>query len=143
MTIIQYILSLIVLVPNHPLNRSADLREEVAGYFEQYGERYDLEPTLLVHWAYRESSLRIDRTGKLGEVGICQAHGKHFRTCKAAGLDVSTWEGGIHCLAFLMDMDRRYCGSLEAGLRRYSTGSCHRGDKFVQRRLKAWKRVLK
>lgn len=142
MTIVQYILSMIVMVQSHPLNRDAELLENVAGYFEQYGEQYNIDPTLLIHWAYRESSLRVDRTGKLGEVGICQAHGKHHRTCKAEGLDVETWEGGIHCLAMLMDMDRRFCGSLERGLRRYSTGSCYRGEKFVKRRLKAWKRSL-
>jgi hypothetical protein len=143
MTIIKYILSLIVLVPNHPLNRDTELRKDVAGYFEKYGEQYDVDPTLLVNWGYREASLRIDRVGTRGEIGICQAHGKHLRTCKAAGLDVKTWEGGIHCMAMLIDMDRRWCGSLEGGLRRYSTGSCYRGKKFVRRRLKAWKRSMK
>jgi hypothetical protein len=142
MTALLLIIALIADTPNHPLNKNPELRSDVAGYFEHYGARHSIDPALLVYWAYRESSIRIDRTGLLGEKGICQAHGRHLRTCKRAGLDVGTWEGGIACMALLMDTDRTWCGSLEKGLRRYSTGSCERGEKFVRRRLKAWKRKV-
>jgi hypothetical protein len=144
----QLILALIMLTPNHPLNRDAELRADVVGHFEAAGKLYDIPPTLLVHWGNREASLRVDRVGKRGEKGICQAHGKHLATCRAAGLNINSddtrqaYRDGIYCMAMLMDMDRRFCGSLERGLRRYSTGSCEKGVKFVKRRLRDWRRAL-
>lgn len=145
-TIETIILALIICCPRHELNRDAELRAEVAGYFEEAGAEYDLDPSLLVYWAYRESSLRLGRVGKLGEVGYCQAHGKARKTCVAAGYDPETRSGGAMCLGLLMDMGRRRCGSLEKGAVWYATGSCRGSEKSrkkIKQRLKAWRRLAK
>lgn len=133
------ILSLVSCCPNHPLHKSDDLRSEVAGYFADAGERYDIDPVLLAYWAYRESSLRTDVVGKLGEVGLCQAHGKSASMCRRAGLGLETHHGGVYCMGYLMAAGRAHCGTLEAGLNYYASGSCKgtpRSRRIVKQRLR-------
>jgi hypothetical protein len=131
---------LIAATPRHELHDPV-LRAEVSGYFEAAGLQYDVPPTLLVYWAYRESSIRTDRTGKLGEVGLGQYHGVARQRCEDGGYNPATYRGGIYCMAMLMDESRRFCGSLEEGLRRYATGSCNRGVKTIKQRLRTWRRM--
>jgi hypothetical protein len=145
-SVIQLILVLIACCPRHELNRDPVLLAEVAGYFEAAGARYDVPPTLLVYYYYREASLRIDLLGKLGEVGLPQVHGVTRRRCEDAGYDPTTWRGGIYCGALLIDDSRRFCGSLERGLVRYASGSCvgtDRTRKKIKQRLRAWRMVAK
>jgi hypothetical protein len=138
-----FILALLILNPRHELNRDPELLTKVATYAIEAGNKYDIEPSLIIYWAYRESSLKIDAVGKLGEVGYCQAHGKAKKTCIAAGCDVVTRSGGLHCIALLLDMGRRYCGSLERGAVWYACGNCRGTEKTrkkIKQRLKEWKR---
>lgn len=138
-----FITSLLVLNPNHELNRNPELRADVAGHFEAAGKKYDVEPTLLVYWAYRESSLKITAKGKLGEVGYCQAHGKARKTCEVAGHNPTTREGGAMCLGLIMSMGRRRCGTLERGAVWYASGRCRgtpRTQKLIKWRLQEWRR---
>jgi len=133
---------LIICCPNHELNRDPVLRSEVAGYFEAAGRQYDVPPTLLVYWYYRESSLTTGVIGKLGEVGYAQVHGIARRTCEDGGYDPTTRRGGIYCGAMLMDEGRRYCGTLERGLVWYASGSCvgtEKTRKKIKQRLRAWR----
>lgn len=144
-TIEALILSLIICCPRHELNRDAELRSEVAGYFEAAGDKYDIDPTLMVYWAYRESSLKHTARGKLKEVGYAQANGVKRKTCMAAGHDATTRKGGAYCMALLFDMGRRRCGSLERGLVWYSSKyGCKGSPKaraLVKRRLKKWMKL--
>jgi len=138
-----FILSLIVLAPNHELVRHPELRAEVAGYFMLAGEKYNLEPSLLAYWAWRESWFQVDAVGTRGEIGYAQAHGKALKTCIAAGLDIKTREGGAHCIGLLLDMGMRMCGGLERGARWYASGSCRgsvRTKKKIKDRLHSWRR---
>lgn len=138
--VIAIIMQLVICCPNHPLNKSEDLRVEVAGHFEAAGDKFGILPALLVRWAYEESSLRLDAVGTRGEIGVCQAHGKALKTCRVAGYDVLTYRGGIYCMAMLMDMGQRRCGSLERGLYWYASGVCEgtpRARRITKRRLKA------
>lgn len=145
-TIETLILTLILCCPRHELNRDAELRSEVAGYFETAGKQYDMPPGLLVIWFEGEASLRIDRVGKLGEIGLPQVHGVVRRTCEEAGYDPKTWRGGIYCGAMAMAESVTFCGSLERGLNRYASGKCKgtpRSRKLVKRRLRAWRKVTR
>ena len=144
-TIENLILMLIMCCPRHELNRDAALRAEVAGYFAGAGVQYDIPPTLLVYWAYRESSLKTNVVGKLGEIGYGQVHGIARRTCQDGGHDPTTREGSIYCMAMLMDEGRRFCGSLESGLIWYASGSCRGSEKTrrkIKQRMKAWRRKI-
>ena len=135
---------LLKLNPRHPLLKDEVLRESVLKSFEEQGEKYKLEPSLLVYWAYRESSIRIDKVGSRGEVGIGQFHGIAKSTCKSSELDVLSWDGGIECMAMLIDMGLRYCGSLERGLVWYASGDCRnsKAEPKLKERLRSWKRIV-
>jgi hypothetical protein len=146
MTVVKYILILILLAPNHPLNKDERLLGRVSAICEVAGLKYDIPPTLVALWAYRESSLRLGRVGKLGEIGVCQAHGKALRECQRTGYDVTTYEGGLFCIAHLLDMGRSECGSLDAGGVWYATGSCtgsENANKKIKQRFAAWRRKVK
>lgn len=149
MKLAAYILSLLLSgpypEPKHTLVKDPGLRETVAQHAIEAGEAKGLDPYLLIYWAYQESRLKPDAVGKhpnpsgkvVKEKGICQVHGKARKTCDAAGLDVTTYAGGFRCLALLLDMGRRYCGSLEKGARWYMSGSCHKAKEKAERRLRA------
>lgn len=140
--LIKFILFLIALEPRHELNRDHDLLAEVEGYFVSAGEKYGVEPSLIAYQAYKESSIRIDVVGKKkGEKGYCQAHGKARRTCEAAGYDILTRKGGAFCIALLLDLNTRYCGSLEFGLARYASGSCYKAREKMKKRLESYERL--
>jgi len=105
---------------------------EIAKDFDRYGAQYDVDPVLLAVMAYQESSMRTDRVGKLGEVGMFQVHGRSKKACKAAGIQPL----GVECGAFLIDMNRRFCGSMKRGLYRYMSGDC-RGTPRARRKTSA------
>lgn len=114
---------------SNPANKHA---EDIARDFDRYGAQYDVDPVLLAVMAYQESSMRTDRVGALGEVGMFQVHGLSHRACKAAGIQPL----GVECGAFLLDMNRRYCGSMTRGLYRYMSGDC-RGTPRARRKTAA------
>jgi len=150
-TVIAMILQLIACCPRHEINRDPVLRAEVAGYFEAAGEKYDVPATLLVYWAYRESSLDRTAVGMipnkygvvLGEVGFMQVHGKAINMCLREGHSAYEMDGNIFCGAYLMDYGRNLCGSLERGLVWYASGSCvgtEKTRKKIKQRLRAWRK---
>lgn len=119
----------------NPANTSA---EKYAAEFDRYGEHYNVDPILLAVMAYQESSMISERIGALGEVGMFQVHGHHRGACVDAGINPF----GVECGAFLVDMDRRYCGSLKKGLYRYMSGSC-KGTPRAKRKTDARLRKAK
>jgi hypothetical protein len=138
------ILTLMSTAPNRPLYKDADRREEMAGYFVEAGDEYDLPPSLLVVWAFGESSLRTTAKGELGEIGIFQVHGRSRFACERKGLDLEKASGQIRCGAFLIDRARKHCGSLRQGFYRYASGKCHgtpRAIRITRRRLRQWTRL--
>lgn len=129
------ILFLMATAPCRQLYKDADARNDLAEQFVSAGERYGLDPALLVVWSFGESSLRGDAKGALGEIGLFQVHGKHRQACEGAGIEPR----GVECGAFLIDMDRRFCGGLERGLMRYASGKCSgtpRAKRIMKRRLR-------
>ena len=134
--------------PNAELARSRGAREVLAEEILESAEKYNIDPVLLTLWGYFESSLNQRARGKLGEVGIMQVHGKSRAACKAAGLDVMQRDENIECGALLIDMNRRYCGSMYRGLLRYSYKKCSGSPRAIRkvswrlRELDRWKRRL-
>lgn len=145
-TIAALIALLLAPAPNRALYKGAQKRGEMASIFVEAGERYNVDPILLVVWSFGESSLRTDAKGALGEVGLFQVHGRARKTCDGLGLDSSTTRGQIICGAALIDMDRRYCGDLAKGLHQYASGKCAgtpRARRIVKRRFRQLERLRK
>ncbi len=137
----QFILFLLILDPHHEFFKNEDKLHAVVKDIEEIGAKRDLEPSFLAHAIFREASFDEGAIGKSrGEVGYSQAHGKARRTCEAAGYDLSTPRGGIECMGLLLDMGRRYCGSLEKGVRYYMSGSCHIAKQKAKDRLESWQK---
>ena len=113
----------------NPANKHA---EDIARDIDRYGAKYNVDPALLAVMAYQESSMRTDRVGALGEIGMFQVHGRSRKACAAAGIQPL----GVECGAFLIDMNRRYCGSMKRGLYRYMSGGC-RGTPRARRKTAA------
>lgn len=132
----QGILSLTALAPNHPA-RNELRRRELAVAVVEASRAYDLDPLLLLTWAFFESSLRPASVGALGEVGLMQLHG-----AAADGCDLSTVAGQALCGAAWMRRQIDACGSLVGGLTAYASGSCRvrteRTRHMIDMRLKRW-----
>jgi len=134
--------------PNAELSRSRAARETLASEVVSAAEKYDVDPILITLWGYFESTLHQRARGTLGEVGVMQVHGKSRYFCESSGLDVIKRNENIECGAMLMDMNRRYCGSMYRGLLRYASGRCEgtprarRKVSWRLRELDRWKRRL-
>jgi hypothetical protein len=134
--------------PNDELSRSRAAREALASEVVYAAEKHDVDPVLLTLWGYFESTLHQRARGKLGEIGLMQVHGQSRKICESAGLDVMKRSENIECGALLMDMNRRYCGSMYRGLLRYASGRCEgtprarRKVSWRLRELNRWKRRL-
>lgn len=138
------ILTLMTPAPNRTLYKDAEARREMAGYFVEAGEYSEVPAGLLVVWFMGESSLRVNRVGKLGEVGISQIHPCNWNKCKRNGHDLETAKGQIMCGAMLMAKSRDACGSLRAGLYEYASGKCKgtpAAHRLTRRRLRQWHRM--
>ena len=144
----KFILFLLVLNPSHELNKDFELLAEVIGYLEDTGARYDIPPSRLAYTIERESGWNHLAVGKipnrrgviLNEQGYCQAHGKAKKMCVDADIDITTRRGGIECLGYLINEGRTECGSIDAGIRWYASGSCNKAKKKMAERKKAWER---
>lgn len=135
------ILTLMTPAPNRTLYKDAEARQDMATYFVDASEEYDIDPVLLVVWAFGESSLKTTAKGALGEVGVFQVHGRSRKACEQAGISLIGAKGQVNCGAMLIDMSRRFCGSLRQGLYRYASGNCHgtpRAIRITRRRLIQW-----
>lgn len=123
--------------PANPANaEKVSLSENIVRLSEKYG----VDPVLLTVMGYQESSMRRDLKGALGEVGMYQVHGKSKGACIAEKIDPR----GVECGAFLIDMNTRFCGSVERGLYRYMSGSCRgtpRAKRKAAHRLKKAERL--
>lgn len=73
------------LQPNH----NSDVAMKLAQEFVDAGQQTRIDPLLLVAISFRESSLRNDVVGSIGEIGLMQVHGValHFRPSECYGIN--------------------------------------------------------
>lgn len=149
--LMKFILFLILSEPGGQKNelvKDADLLAAVAGHTLDAAQQYKQEAHHVAYWIFMESRWQHDAVGTipnkdgkvLHEKGYAQAHGLAKKTCEAHGLDITTRKGGIHCVALLLDMGTRYCGSLHGGSNWYASGKCRSTPKTWKKmgnRLKA------
>lgn len=137
--LIWLIASFMSETPRNELAKNVETQAAYAKAAQAAGEKYLIDPDMLIVWAYAESSLNPNAIGKKKEVGLFQIHGRANRdTCIAAGHDLQTIEGQFMCGALIINMGWRACGSLQKGLYTYSCKSCNgcpRGIKAVRYRL--------
>lgn len=143
----ELILSLILLVPRHELNKDEQLLDAVVKTFEEAAEKYDIDPALLVVWIHSESWFMPTVVGSSrNEVGYAQVHGWAKKECKRNAMDPTTREGGIYCAAHLLRYGIDHCGDFYSSGLFYMSGKCKgtpRAKRAVKRRLRKWKKALK
>lgn len=125
--------------PARRLVKDEAYRMEMATVFVEAANERNLDPVLLVVWAFGESSLRLDAVGAMGEVGVFQVHGKRKRKCVNDGYDLSDMAGQIRCGAMLIAESRDECYNIERGMWSYASGSCNgtpRARRITKRRFK-------
>jgi hypothetical protein len=104
--------------PRHPLHKTPVKRAQIAAGLLEHGRRHSIPPYFLLAAAFRESSLRTDVAGLLGEMGILQCHGHCARGCNMRVLS-----GQLECSVRWLRAKMDECnGSLEGGFLRYATG---------------------
>lgn len=141
-----FILSLLVLNPKHPLNNDEKELNELVQNIEFVADKYTIDASLIAYFAFMESSLKFGKTGKLGEIGYGQIHGKAGEICKKVNYDINNKKGNLLCMGMLIDMGIRYCGSIEKGLTWYACGNCKgspRTQKKIKFRLNDWSKKWK
>lgn len=129
-------LHLCALAPRHPINRDADYRHEVARAVLQAGSMTNVPALLLVAIFYRESSLRLDRTGKLGEIGLGQTAPFARAWCEGRHYNLQTADGQAMCSAQWFARQRQACGGgIVDGLTLYASGRTCKADSEGLRRV--------
>lgn len=114
--------------PNHVLYKSVDARLELAAEIENAAARYPVAfPELILLYAYRESSFKIDAVGKIGEKGIMQFGQMTRAVCEShLKLDLTKRQDQLYCGAYWIQRLAERCGSLQSGLAAYNSkgGRC-------------------
>ena len=128
-------------VPRHPVARDPVWRRELAEMIEDTASRYELPPLFLAALVYRESSLRTNARGALGELGLGQLHG-----VAAEGCAMDTAAGQLECCARWLRKQIDRCGSLSGGFSLYASGRTCTPDTrhlrgVVRDRLALWERL--
>lgn len=137
--IASIILYLVSSAPNRELYKNENKRMEMAADFVDAGKKYDVDPVLLLTWGFKESSLRTNVIGKLGETGIGQSHGTAKRLCRKKGLDLHSQRSQIFCIGLLIDAGRKECKTLHKSLLWYASGKCEgtpKAKRILKRRLR-------
>lgn len=138
----KFILMLLVLNPRHELRKDHELLTQVAGYFEAAGAKYEVDPTLLAYWAWKESRFKHNVVAwDRPSIGYSQAHGWAQKWCEDAGHRVQQREGGAMCIGLLFRKGIDLCGDLEAAANWYASGKCKPSKKTrrkMKKRLKEW-----
>ena len=78
----EKIRDLISDMPNHPLNRDSEKLDRFVVNVLSAEHKTGVPWEIIVAVAYRESSLMMNKVGKLGEVGYMQIHGAAISYCR-------------------------------------------------------------
>jgi hypothetical protein len=122
--------------PSNSLIKDKNEIDEISTEISEAGKEFSIDPLLITYWSFKESRWDKKSKGKLGEIGVCQAHGSAKNTCVKFGLDMSKRSDQFRCMALLFNMNYRKTGSIEKGLRVYASGSKYKAIKLVKKRLK-------
>lgn len=141
-------------------DKRRDLVDEITAAIDKHAEHYGIDQAIVAAVIYAESGFFHNIPGKSNqEVGLMQVHGRAFRLCKIAGLDLSEPDDQIACGTRWLRKVTEWCGqglvadkekcvaskgentrACAGGMAAYLTGSCARPTKRVawkvQRRLR-------
>lgn len=108
--------------PKRELFKNPAARLEMALYLRYAAEEENLDPFLILYMAFRESSLKIDVEGDLGEETMMQVHGKAKTICENASLDLELLSDQLHCGALYLRTLADDCGGLICAMNAYASG---------------------
>jgi len=144
--IVAALMDLTASAPNRtPIRRSERHRVELATAFTEAGDKYGIDPLLLVALAFSESSLRVGVVGAKGEQGLMQVMPSRAGRC-----DMATARGQVDCGAAELRKAIDLCGGdIGGGVARYASGrTCAWGEerepglfRVVSKRMKLWERL--
>ena len=134
----ESVLSLVEGAPNHYLNDPDALSRYLQEVRETESES-GVPASLLLAVQYLESSLKPDRIGKRGEIGIMQVH-----PSMTGGCEMATRRGQMACGAAILAAAYEHCGTWEGALTRYAqrSGRCRpdtdRVKRVIDYRVRFW-----
>ena len=113
------VFSLVEGAPNRKITKDANYRADLVAIIVHISEEYNIDPMLMIATLYRESSFKMNVTGKIGEKGMGQVHGLAKRGC-----EMSTAYGQIDCAARWIHRMELKCGSVHGAVSAYLSGKC-------------------
>jgi len=135
------VLSLVDGAPNRKITKDYFYRADLVATIVHISNEYNIDPMLMIATLYRESSFKMNVTGKIGEKGMGQVHGLAKRGC-----EMSTEYGQIDCAASWMAKMIKQCGSVNNGVSAYLSGKCKPTGKVlaaIRRRVGLAKKLNK
>ncbi|MCP4677738.1 MAG: lytic transglycosylase domain-containing protein [Deltaproteobacteria bacterium] len=100
------------------LRRERVAQKAIAAALVAAGDEYNVSPYLLLSIAYRESSLRVSATGKLGERGLMQIMSPLRHGCRLDDTPISHARCGAKILRHCLN----YCGDPWGAVAYYGSG---------------------
>ena len=113
------VFSLVKDAPARRITKNDCYRARLVKTIVSVSDRYDVDPMLMIATLYRESSFKMNATGRIGETGMGQVHGVARRGC-----DMKTAHGQIECAARWMHKMELKCGSVNGAISAYLSGRC-------------------
>jgi hypothetical protein len=128
--------------PNNKILKDSEKINTIAKEIYNAESKFDTEPKgLVAYWGFHEARYNENAKGKLGEIGVCQAHGVYRKICTEYGLDMKKRSDQFMCMALLFDMGKRKFGDVEKSLRVYASGSKYKAKKLVKARLNRLEKI--
>ena len=113
------VLSLVEGAPARKITKNEEYRAWLVEMIVSISKKYNVDPILMIATLYRESSFKMNVTGRIGEKGMGQVHGIAKRGC-----DMKTARGQIDCAARWMHRMNLKCGSVKGMVSAYLSGRC-------------------
>jgi hypothetical protein len=139
-----FILLLLAPTSRHEFKKSPEILDEVVGYFDAAGEKYDVPSSLLAYWAWKESRFKHNIVAwDRPSIGYAQAHGLAQKWCEGEGYKIQQREGGAMCIGYLFRRGLDECGNMLGAAVWYASGSCEASKevrKIMSDRLRDWSR---
>ena len=124
--------------PNCQLAKDQELLFDTADSIIRIALLEKVDPYLVLAVSFRETSLRRETKGDIGELGLMQVAPTTLAYCEKKGINTEKHNGRLHCGVFYLKECILKCNSLWNGLALYGTGkSCNYVPDSVKKGVEA------
>ena len=132
--------------PNCPLAKDQELLFDTADSIVRISLFEKVDPYLVLAISFRETSLRRETKGDIGELGLMQVAPTTLAYCEKKGINTEKHNGRLHCGVFYLKQCMQKCKSLKKSLALYGTGkTCNYMPKSVKKgidkKIKLYKKL--